>query len=125
MPIEGWVPGERSTYLPTAGWYMLGEVIERASGTAFESFVQSFVLEPLQMNDTYQLIDAALPEKLGSRRGVMHNTRIRPVVPDPMYAPDQLGRFVRPGSSFHGPAHDVVKLYSIPLVVVGMCRSSR
>lgn len=34
---------------------------------------------------------------------------------DPDYAPERLGRYVRPGSSFHGPAHDMVKLYSMLL----------
>ena len=67
------------------------------------------------MNDTYPLVDAALAEKLGSRLAVMHNTHRQPMTPDPMYAPEQLGRFVRPGSSFHGPAHDMVKLYSMLL----------
>ncbi len=116
--IPGWVPGERAAYLPTAGWHMLGEVVARASGSDFESFVQSFLLEPLQMIDTHPLIDTATAGKLGSRLAVMHNTRRRdPLVmtPDPAYAPEQLGRFVRPGSSFHGPAHDMLKLYSMLL----------
>ncbi|MBN4059449.1 beta-lactamase family protein [Dehalococcoides mccartyi] len=115
LPVPGWVPGERAAYLPTAGWHLLGEVIERASGSSFESFVQSFVLDPLQMNGTYPLVDTAFAAELGSRLGVMHSTRRTPITPDPAYAPDQLGRFVRPGSSFHGPAHDMVKLYSMLL----------
>ena len=41
---SGWVPGDRAAYLPTAGWHMLGEVVERVSGSSFGSFVQSFVL---------------------------------------------------------------------------------
>jgi CubicO group peptidase (beta-lactamase class C family) len=77
LAIPGWVPGERAAYLPTSGWHMLGEVIERASGTSFGSFVQSFVLEPLQMSDTYPVVDPAAAEQLGPRLGVMHNTRQR------------------------------------------------
>ena len=29
----------------------------------------------------------------------------------PSYTPEHLGRFVRPGSSFHGPGQDMVKFY--------------
>ena len=115
VPVAGWVPGERAAYLPTSGWHLLGEVIERVSGSSFESFVQGFVLDPLQMEDTYPVIGPELAEKLGPRLAVMHNTRRQPALPDPPYTPHRLGRFVRPGSSFFGPAHDVVKLYSMLL----------
>ena len=115
VPVSGWVPGDRAAYLPTAGWHMLGEVVERVSGSSFRSFVQSFVLDPLRMGDTYPVVGPDLAERLGPRLAVMHNTRRQPMTPDPQYLPDQLGRFVRPGSSFHGLAHDVVKLYSMLL----------
>ena len=116
--IDGWKPGERSAYLPAAGWHMLGEVIERASGSSFESFVRDFVLGPLGMEDTRTNVDSALANDLGDRLGVMHATRRRDptsMVVDPAYGPERLGQFVRPGSSFHGPAHDLVKLYSMLL----------
>jgi len=113
--IDNWIPGERSAYNPTAGWHILGEVIERASGTDFESFVQSFMLDPLEMTSTYPNVDPELAQQLGDQRAVMHDSRRRPNTINPAYTPDHLGRFVRPGSSFHGPAHDMVKFYSMLL----------
>jgi CubicO group peptidase (beta-lactamase class C family) len=113
--IEGWVPGERSAYNPTAGWHILGEVIERASGTSFEAFVQDFILDPLEMSDTYPNVTPAMADELGSRRVAMHDSRRDPMILHPSYTPEHLGRFVRPGSSFHGPAHDMVKFYSMLL----------
>jgi CubicO group peptidase (beta-lactamase class C family) len=113
--IENWLPGARSAYLPTAGWHILGEVIERASGSSFESFVQEFVLGPLDMNDTYPNVDPALASELGEQLAVMHDSRRWPMSVHPAYTPERLGRFVRPGSSFHGPAHDLVKFYSMLL----------
>ena len=113
--IEGWVPGERSAYNPTAGWHILGEVIERASGTSFEAFIQDFILDPLEMSDTYPNVSPDLADELGSRRAAMHDSRRDPMTVHQAYTPEHLGRFVRPGSSFHGPAHDMVKFYSMLL----------
>jgi CubicO group peptidase (beta-lactamase class C family) len=113
--IEGWNPGERSAYIPTAGWHILGEVIERASGSAFESFVQDFILDPLEMTDTYPNVSPTLADQLGDQLGAMHDSRRSPMTVHPAYSSERLGRFVRPGSSFHGPAHDMVKFYSMLL----------
>ncbi len=111
--IEGWIPGERSAYIPTAGWHLLGEVIERASGSSFEAFVQDFVLSPLKMCDTFPRLDPELAERLGGRLGLMHDSRHLPMTVSAYYAPEQLGRYVRPGSSFHGTARDMVRVYSM------------
>ena len=113
--IEGWIPGERSAYNPTAGWHILGEVIERASGTSFEAFIQDFILDPLEMAGTYPNLPPDLADELGFRRVAMHDSRRDPMTVHPAYTPEHLGRFVRPGSSFHGPAHDMVKFYSMLL----------
>jgi len=67
---------------------MLGEVVERVSGSSFGSFVQSFVLDPLRMGDTYPVVGPDLAERLGPRLAVMHNTRRQPMTPDPQYLPD-------------------------------------
>jgi hypothetical protein len=74
------------------------------------------------MTDTHPRVGIMMAEKLGSRLAVMRNTRWRDpqvMTPDPAYASEHLGRSVRPGSSFHGPAHDVVKLYSMLLTPNG------
>ena len=113
--IEGWTPGDRSAYIPTAGWHILGEVIERTSGSSFESFVQDFILDPIGMADTYPNVDPELADRLGDQRGAMHDSRRSPMTLNPAYSPERLGRFVRPGSSFHGPAHDMAKFYSMLL----------
>jgi CubicO group peptidase (beta-lactamase class C family) len=113
--IDGWVPGERSAYIPTAGWHILGEVVERASGVTFESFVQDFVLDPLGMGNTYPNVSPELAGRLGEQRASMHDSRREPMAVSAAYLPERLGRFVRPGSSFHGTARDMVGFYSILL----------
>ncbi len=114
-PIDDWTPGERSAYLPTAGWHILGEVIERASGSSFESFVYDFVIDPLEMTDTYPNIDPVTAINFADRLGAMHDSRISPMSVHPAYTPGRMGRFLSPGSSFHGTAHDMVKFYSMLL----------
>jgi len=113
--IPGWAPGERSAYIPTAGWHILGEVIERAGGSSFESFVQDFIFGPMGMSSTYPNVDPELAARLGDTHVAMHDTRRNPMSVSAAYTPERLGRFVRPGSSFHGPAHDMVKFYSMLL----------
>jgi CubicO group peptidase (beta-lactamase class C family) len=113
--VDGWNPGERSAYIPTAGWHILGEIIERASGSSFESFVQDFVLAPTGMSRTFSNVEPDFAVELGDDLGVMHDSRRQPMTTSAAYTPERLGRFVRPGSSFHGPAHDMVKFYSMLL----------
>jgi CubicO group peptidase (beta-lactamase class C family) len=113
--VDGWNLGERSAYIPTAGWHILGEIIERASGSSFESFVQDFVLAPTGMSRTFSNVEPDFAVELGDDLGVMHDSRRLPMTVSAAYTPERLGRFVRPGSSFHGPAHDMVKFYSMLL----------
>lgn len=113
--VDGWNPGERSAYIPTTGWHILGEIIERTSGSSYESFVQDFVLAPLGMAHTFPNVEPDFAVKLGDDLGVMHDSRRQPMTVSAAYTPERLGRFVRPGSSFHGPAHDMVKFYSMLL----------
>ena len=113
--IDGWVPGERSAYIPTAGWHILGEVVERASGTTFESFLQDFVLDPVGMNSTFTNVSPELAEQLGNQRASVHDSRREPMAVNQAYSPERLGRFVRPGSSFSGTARDMVSFYSMLL----------
>ena len=113
--MEGWNPGARSAYIPTTGWHILGEVVERASGNSFNSFVKDFVLNPLGMNNTYTNVNPELATELGDQRALMHDSRREPMVVNMAYSPERLGPFVKPGSSFHGTARDMVGFYSMLL----------
>jgi len=45
-------PGERVSY-STAGYLVLGELVAVASGMSFEQYVQTSILDPLDMKDTF------------------------------------------------------------------------
>ena len=67
------------------------------------------------MNNTYPNVNPELATELGDRRAAMHDSRRKPMVMNVAYSPERLGRFVRPGSSFHGTARDMVGFYSMLL----------
>src|SRR6478609_9525842 len=44
-----WEPGTRYEYHPTSAHWVLAELIERVSGTAFRDFIRARVIEPLRL----------------------------------------------------------------------------
>ncbi|HET9906166.1 MAG TPA: serine hydrolase domain-containing protein [Anaerolineales bacterium] len=53
-------PGEKGSY-SNSGYVLLGTIIEQASGQSYESFLQKYIFEPVQMNNSgYDHNDGAL-----------------------------------------------------------------
>ncbi len=48
-----WVPGETAGYHPSSSWYILGELIQRASGHGFVEYIRERVLLPCGMRDSW------------------------------------------------------------------------
>lgn len=48
-----WPPGSRFEYHPTSTMWVIAELIERRTGTAFTEFVRSRVIEPLGLRDLF------------------------------------------------------------------------
>ena len=56
-------PGSKYRY-SNSGYYLLGAIIESASGESFASYLRSAVLDPLELNDTgYETFAAVLPHR--------------------------------------------------------------
>jgi CubicO group peptidase (beta-lactamase class C family) len=49
-PLE-FKPGEKWNY-SNSGYFLLGYIIEKASGETYESFLQKNIFEPLKLNNT-------------------------------------------------------------------------
>ena len=49
----GWEPGSRFEYHPSSSMYVIAELIERRSGTAFGEFVRRRIAEPLGLRDLW------------------------------------------------------------------------
>ena len=58
-----WEPGTKFDYHPSSSMYVVAEIIERASGQNFESFVKDHILNPLQLRNTF----IGLPDEQSSR----------------------------------------------------------
>lgn len=52
-------PGQQWAYSNTA-YVMLGQIIEKASGSSYESFLRRRILEPLDLHDTFVPTEAAI-----------------------------------------------------------------
>lgn len=58
-----WEPGSRYEYHPTSSMYVIAEIIERRSGTAYGEFIRTRIAEPLGLDDLW----VGLPRELHGR----------------------------------------------------------
>ena len=68
LPLQ-WAPGERYAY-NNSGYFLLGVVIEKASGKKYEQALQDMILTPLGMTDTgYDWSKTILPRRASGYSG--------------------------------------------------------
>ena len=68
LPLQ-WVPGERYAY-NNSGYFLLGVVIEKASGKKYEQALQDMILTPLGLTDTgYDWSKTILPRRASGYSG--------------------------------------------------------
>ncbi|MDP9386763.1 MAG: beta-lactamase family protein [Actinomycetota bacterium] len=113
--LEGWVPGRRAAYSPRLGYAVLGEVVRRLDGRAFDAYVSEEVFEPLGMADSWLALPPARRAAYGARLAVLHDTSGAHPQPAPaLSGPDA---FASPlaSSSGVGPLGDLVRFYEMLL----------
>jgi CubicO group peptidase (beta-lactamase class C family) len=78
LPLE-WTPGERYAY-NNSGYFLLGVVIEKASGKKYEQALKDMILTPLGLNDTgYDWSTEIIPRRASgysSRGGAVSNASV-------------------------------------------------
>ncbi len=68
LPLE-WVPGEKYAY-NNSGYFLLGVVIEKASGRKYEQALQDMILTPLGLTDTgYDWSKTIIPRRASGYSG--------------------------------------------------------
>ena len=68
LPLE-WKPGEKYAY-NNSGYFLLGVVIEKATGKKYEEALRDMILSPLGMNDTgYDWTSAIIPKRASGYMG--------------------------------------------------------
>ena len=70
-----WIPGQTAGYHPLTSWYILGEIVRRLDGRAFERYVRDEIFLPLRMNDCWIGVPEEQQRAYGDRWGLMHDTR--------------------------------------------------
>ena len=108
-----WVPGERASYDASAAFHVLGEMVQRVDGRAFDAYVAEEVFEPLDMPDSWM---ALTPSRFASyaregRIGVMYDTTTKASPrPKPGFDDGRALARVLPSGSGVGPMRDLVRL---------------
>ena len=68
LPLQ-WVPGEKFAY-NNSGYFLLGVVIEKATGKKYEEALEAMILDPLGMDDTgYDWPGTILPKRASGYQG--------------------------------------------------------
>lgn len=110
--VDAWVPGERAAYEAAGGFHVLGELVQRAAGRAFDAYAAEEVFEPLDMPDSWMALTPArfAAYQQEGRIGVMYDTTTK-AAPEPRPGFDDgraLSR-VLPSGSGVGPMRDLVR----------------
>lgn len=110
-PLEGgWVPGQRAGYHPVTGFHVLGEVVRRIDGRAFDAYVAEEIFERLGMVDAWVALSPDRKHAYGDRVVVMHDTTVRPARALERFQSDDGLAWVNPSSSGIGPMRDLARL---------------
>jgi CubicO group peptidase (beta-lactamase class C family) len=110
-PLEaGWVPGARAGYHPVTGFHVLGEIVRRIDGRAFDDYVAEEIFEPLGMADSWLALTPERARAYGDRIVAMHDTTTTPPRVISRFEKDTGFGWVEPSSSGIGPMCDLVRL---------------
>jgi CubicO group peptidase (beta-lactamase class C family) len=118
-PLEtGWVPGERAGYQLFSSWFILGEVVHRIGGYAYNSYARANVFQPLGMSDSWIGMPPEMFRHYGERIGFIHVTDPAGTRPHPTWNSESAAAVCRPGSNTRGPIRELGKFYEMLLRAV-------
>jgi len=114
-PQRGWTPGERAGYDPYAGWFILGELLQRATGEYLPDLLRQSVFEPMGMPDCHVGLACHVYEDLvsGGRLASLPDTSDGSAE-DTVHTREWLTH-CSPGSSGVGPMRQLARFYEAML----------
>jgi CubicO group peptidase (beta-lactamase class C family) len=116
-PVEsGWVPGARAGYHTVSSWFILGEIVRRLSGLAFDRYVRERIFLPLGMEDSWIGLPADRYRDYGERVGTMHLTDKVGAKPHPTLDTEAACSRCRPGGNARGPIRELGRFYEAETV---------
>lgn len=112
----GWIPGQKAGYHPTSGWFILGELVQRASGKKFSNYVREEIFQPLGMNDCWVGMPVDRFRAYGNRIGWMHATpQGAEIRPTPLPNSEAFNTDCSPGAGGRGPMRELGRFYEMLL----------
>ncbi len=117
-PEDGWEIGRHAQYHPTAGMYVLGEIVARVSGMPFERYIRKELFEPLGMKDSWVGMPADVFRGYGDRMGTMMNTDGAKPEPAEHYREIGVQGWATqcvPGGNGDGPMRELARFYAMML----------
>lgn len=113
-------PGSKAAYHPTAGWYVLGEILRRVDGRPIERFVAEEIFGPLGAEDCYMGVPAERLDALGDRMVQVQRGRTeREHYADESFIERWNGRTeitrVNPSGGIRGPARGLGLVFDLLL----------
>jgi CubicO group peptidase (beta-lactamase class C family) len=117
-----WVPGEKAGYHLVSSWFVLGELVRRLDGRAFDRYVRDEVFAPLGMADSWVGMPADACRAYGSRVAEIFDTGAGAPRPRGWAAE---ARAVRPspGGNGRGPIAELGRFYEA--LLAGGARGGR
>lgn len=118
----GWIPGKKAGYHPTSGWFILGELVQRASGKPFSRYVREEIFLPLGMQDCWVGMPTERFRAYGTRIGWMHSTpRGGEVRPTPIPNSEAFNTDCSPGAGGRGPMRESSTACRVRCQTVSAC----
>ncbi|KAI0112037.1 putative D-aminoacylase [Nemania sp. FL0031] len=112
VPILSYVPiaaDLRTEFIyNNLAYEVLGQVIEKVSGTDFSSFLTSRILKPLQMTQTFYTVSPSDYKNVAKGYNALQNASVFPV-PPPIYGDDVM---MGSAGGIRSSVHDLLILYS-------------
>lgn len=104
-------PGTTAAYSFYAGWYLLGEIVQRCSGLTIDRHVRERIFLPLGMDDCWLGLPRGEEQRYGSHLAVLHSTEGGVVRPAPLVSLRSFTRRVVPGVGAVGPMDQLARFY--------------
>jgi CubicO group peptidase (beta-lactamase class C family) len=109
-----WIPGETAGYDPHAGWFLLGEIVQRLSGMSYKEYLTANLLVRSGMGRTWAVLDPTEHARRADELGWTWERRRGKLVPLDWHEPRHCGRLA-PGSSVRGPIRELGRFYEMLL----------
>lgn len=107
----GWVVGETGGYHANGSWFILGEVLQRATGRTFNEYMASEVFQPLGIQSAWYGVAPSVRPGIGDRWIVMERTGNAGRSRDPVLNDPVVVSRCRPGSGLRTSASMLCRFY--------------